>query len=701
MLVHRTEVTVRRDDAEIARHELVPGEYIIGREAPADIVVEANLVSRRHARLTVNYDEWFIEDLGSSNGTRIGGERISVMTKIFPTQKIMLGDVTLELRALTDANAADYSLPPVTAELHRMLPTELAPGRKYEIGKIVAQGGMGAILDAREKMIRRTVAMKVMLDHNARDDVMRFIEEAQITGQLEHPNIVPIHELGLNEQDQPFYTMKFVKGFTLKEVLAKITDGDAETIAKFPLRQLLVILLRVCDAVAFANSKGVIHRDLKPENVMIGDFGEVLVMDWGLAKVIGRKERPDAADFTRSIVQSVKQEDESACTMAGSVMGTPQYMAPEQANGEIEKIDARTDVYAIGAILYHILTLQPPVTGETLDEIMDRVRSHHISAPTSYNSPPAKYPKGEIPLPHCPGRRIPSALSAIAMKALSAEQANRYLNANELKTDLDAYLGGFATKAEQAGFAKQITLLIGRNKGIFATGFAAWIVITALAGWFIVSLTKSERLAVANEKRAVESLEKLRGTAPTFFAQANALVDKQQFTDALDKISYASALNPENADYWFVKGNILESLFRIGEARDAYQEALQRNPAHAFAKENLKLCEEILRADGEGQEPSEASRNKLGAVMRKENRAAEAVTIIAGVGHDHRALEATWRLVVKKAVPSFDNRMLTLDEDGLFKLNLSRRNITDISFLRGMPVKELTSPTMTSATWLP
>ncbi|MFC1463071.1 serine/threonine-protein kinase, partial [Verrucomicrobiota bacterium] len=164
-------------------------------------------------------------------------------------------------------------------------------GRKYKIGEVVTAGGMGAILDAKDANIRRNVAMKVMLDPKqaSKEDILRFIQEAQVTGQLEHPSIVPVHELGVDGSGSVFYTMKFIHGVTLKEILGKIKENDQTTIKEYPLVRLLNIFQRVCDAIAFAHSKLVIHRDLKPENIMIGEYGEVQVMDWGIAKVLARK----------------------------------------------------------------------------------------------------------------------------------------------------------------------------------------------------------------------------------------------------------------------------------------------------------------------------------------------------------------------------------------------------------------------------
>ncbi|MEI9898734.1 MAG: serine/threonine-protein kinase [Chthoniobacter sp.] len=195
-------------------------------------------------------------------------------------------------------------LPAAQAAVRRLLPDELLAQKRYAIGTQVARGGMGAIMQARQQATQRDVAMKVMLESQNEDGVLRFIDEAQVTAQLEHPNIVPIYELGVDEQDQLFYTMKFVRGITLKKVLDLLEQGVPETTKKYPLSALLTIFQKTCDALAFAHARGVIHRDLKPENLMLGDFGEVLVMDWGLAKKLNAKSRPPSAARPESDTQS-------------------------------------------------------------------------------------------------------------------------------------------------------------------------------------------------------------------------------------------------------------------------------------------------------------------------------------------------------------------------------------------------------------
>jgi serine/threonine protein kinase len=172
----------------------------------------------------------------------------------------------------------------------------------------------------------------------------------------------------------PFYSMKLIKGRTLQAVLNLIRDGDSAAIKDYPRATLLTIFRKVCDAMMFAHSKGILHRDLKPENIMVGEYGEVLVMDWGLAKVLGEREEQGSS------VSRVNDTGDYGMTMEGEVMGTPQYMSPEQALGMVAELDQRSDIYSLGGILYAILTLRPPIEGTTLDEVLTKVKNGSISS---------------------------------------------------------------------------------------------------------------------------------------------------------------------------------------------------------------------------------------------------------------------------------------------------------------------------------
>jgi len=443
MIVPQTEVTAAHDGREIFRQILPPGDYVIGREAGSDIRLESNKVSRRHGQLSLNYFDWTIEDFGSSNGTWVAGCSIREPTMVFPGQELRIGNVVLQLRRLP-IDAADENLAPQTAAVLRFIPSELRSDRKYKVNELIATGGMGAVLAAEDLATRRAVAMKLLLNVQTPEDIARFVEEAQITAQLEHPHIIPIYELNVNEQDRPFYTMKLVRGESLGSVLAALRAGREGAAQRWPLGELIDVFQKVSDAIAFAHSKGVVHRDLKPENVMLGDYGDVLVMDWGLAKALGRDANAKTESMAkRSMVRSVRQDDGGEfMTMAGRAIGTPQFMSPEQASGRSHEVDARADVYALGAMLYQILTLEPPVTGDDTGQIFDHVIAGRIPSPADL--------LGTRPLPHLPGGRLPQALCTVAMKALSLNPDDRHKTVRELSDDVQR--GQFEEKRKSGLF---------------------------------------------------------------------------------------------------------------------------------------------------------------------------------------------------------------------------------------------------------
>jgi eukaryotic-like serine/threonine-protein kinase len=240
---------------------------------------------------------------------------------------------------------------------------------RYQFYGEIARGGMGAVLKGHDAELNRDLAFKVLLDRhrNNPDLVRRFVEEAQIGGQLQHPGIVPVHELGVLADRRPFFAMKLVKGRTLTELLHGRPDPSAE------LARFLGIFEQVCQTVAYAHARGVIHRDLKPTNIMVGSFGEVQVMDWGLAKVLKAgdiADQPRAGEEAVSVIRTVRSGSDADASQAGSALGTPAYMAPEQAGGDIAHVDARADVFGLGSILSEVLTGQPAYTGRSPNEVM-------------------------------------------------------------------------------------------------------------------------------------------------------------------------------------------------------------------------------------------------------------------------------------------------------------------------------------------
>ncbi|MCH2207344.1 MAG: serine/threonine protein kinase [Lentisphaerales bacterium] len=337
---------------------------------------------------------------------------------------------------------------------------------KFIIEGTLGQGGMGTIYDAFDRNIRRKVAIKSINSDVSQNVITRkyFTKEAQITGQLEHPNIIPVYEMGVNPQDRLYYVMKRVQGMTLADVLDGIKDGQRRMIRQYSLPVLLSIYQKVLDAIAYAHARGVVHLDLKPENIMVGEFGEVLVLDWGIARLRRRSLNVDQSRFVTlddSVNIGAEHENEQ-------VIGTPAFMAPEQASGRSANIGTRTDIYALGAILYNILTLRAPAAGKTTTVVLKKIVTGRVIDPMSYNEPNNKK-EDIINLRHLPDEKIPETLSKVCMKAMEERLEDRYQLVRDLQDDLYAYFSGYATTAEAAGPWRRFYLYVSRNRYLIIT----------------------------------------------------------------------------------------------------------------------------------------------------------------------------------------------------------------------------------------
>jgi WD40 repeat protein len=360
---------------------------------------------------------------------------------------------------------------------------------RYTIVRFHAGGGIGDVYLAQDADLGRQVALKELKPKFANLPMYqaRFLEEARITGQLEHPGIVPVHELTRRAADQkPFYTMRFIKGRTLSHAIkAYHRKREAGETGPLDLRELLNVFVGVCNAVAYAHSRGVIHRDLKPQNVALGVFGEALVLDWGLAKVLGEKNGADSLPPV-----SVDPEAERGQTMQGSRVGTIPYMAPEQAEGRIDQMDRRTDVYGLGAVLYEILTGEPPFTGPEESMVLDRV-------------------KHELPTP---ARRkvaaTPVALEAVCVKALAKKREDRYGSAKELAQEIERFLADEPVAAYPEPLAVRARRWLGKHR-TFATAAAAAVIVAGLVLAIILleSAKQLTEVALDETRKASERAE--------------------------------------------------------------------------------------------------------------------------------------------------------------------------------------------------
>ena len=315
-------------------------------------------------------------------------------------------------------HAAEIGVLPGSARsrlLERFLADLEKPLRqRLRVAESIAAGGMGAINTAEDLVLNREVAKKTIHPHLRLDRraLFLFMREAQITGQLDHPHIVPVHEVGRDPDGCLFFTMKRVSGRTLADQYGELAPGP---IPRDALLNLLGIFLKVCDAVAFAHSRGVIHCDLKPDNVMVGDFGQVYVMDWGIARV--RKE-------TKTDIFLAPGVKKAAVVSTFSVMGTPAYMSPEQTLGERSALDERTDVFSLGAVLYELFAGRPPYGGSGIDDTFEQASVGDWQ-----------------PLSQVSGARVvPIGLERIIHKAMAVDRGLRFGSVNELKNAVERYL---------------------------------------------------------------------------------------------------------------------------------------------------------------------------------------------------------------------------------------------------------------------
>jgi len=480
-----------------------PGEALMAR------LLDAGAVRDEEARSLEAISQSLVRVLGDASRALepFGGSSAA--------QRIL--DASARLPELRKIDTLDLGLVSVE-QIGRYRPQ---PGATESDPSELGRGGIARVLAVMDDHIGREVAVKELLGHGGHSDPTsesvstrssaahaRFLREARVTGQLEHPNIIPVYEVGRRRDGTLYYTMKIVRGRTLWEAITGAGSLEHRL-------RLLTHFIDVCQAIAYAHSRGVVHRDLKPQNVMLGEFGETLVLDWGIAKVRG--ERDIGADAIAQHLHLV-QPTNWQLTLEGDLLGTPSYMSPEQAEGSVDDVDERSDVYSLGVMLRVILTGPPPRTKKKVVAKLPRISD---IPPTSQKAPvragrgvPAPAPFEDmltrmqrrllsVPMPS----EAPQELVSICEKAAAKAKPDRYESANELAEDVQAYLDGRRVRAYEYQATDVIRRFVARYRSLFAVGAVA-VLALLLAGLIGHTRIIDERNAAQQAEQAAKQAER-------------------------------------------------------------------------------------------------------------------------------------------------------------------------------------------------
>jgi len=358
----------------------------------------------------------------------------------------------------------------------------------HRVLRVHQRGGMGRILVGYDQYLKREVAIKELHPEVAEDEsiVRRFIGEAEITAQLEHPGVVPIHRIGQGGDGLPYYTMKMIKGDTLQDAIKAYHRKPC----KPELCNLVRRLVSVSKTIAFAHNKGVIHRDLKPANIMLGEHGETLVMDWGLAKPYNQ----GIEDTYISIVHQTKQS-RPELTMVGAIVGTPAFMSPEQANAEDNIVGPLSDVFSLGTVLFYLLAGQTAFSGRSTQEVLSKVRACNPTPPSQIKS------------------NVPRGLEAICLKAMSKLPEDRYQGAAEFADDLCRWLDDEPITAEKDSFVAKIRRWVSHYRSVLWSVPCVLILSLAFASIGVWMVERSRDAAV-DPAVSVKAPVEIQGDVP-------------------------------------------------------------------------------------------------------------------------------------------------------------------------------------------
>jgi serine/threonine-protein kinase len=439
--------------------------------------------------------------------------------EVLDSMNALLGDGTSN-EATDDVSPAEANAAPP------LLPGAVAAATHYRILRVHATGGLGEVLVAHDEQLHRDVALKRLQaphTHNPQSR-SRFLREAEITSRLEHPSIVPVHAVGQDAGGRPFYAMRFIQGETLRQAVQRFhaagSPGRAPGERRLALRQLLSRFVAVCNTIAYAHSQGIVHRDIKPDNIVLGPFGETLVVDWGLAKNVRMPEADRAAASDTAVLDAAETP-----TQHGAVLGTPAYMSPEQAAGQGEELGPASDVYSLGATLYVLLTGAAPFQGRHVPEILDRVKRADFLPPRQRN------------------KDIPRALEAICLKAMARQPEQRYATPLALAADVEHWLADEPVRAWREPWPTRLRRWSARHRTFVAVAAAA-------AAVALVSLTAATLLLNAANRRERDARTLAEQNAQVAQDQRRAADEHFQLArQAVDQYCTLVAQDPRLREY--------------------------------------------------------------------------------------------------------------------------------------------------------
>ena len=530
------------------------------------------------------------------------------------------GDIRATLGAAADANVRDAirgvddstlrnsiaALPPAAGYvLVETLVRPTAQRSRYQLTRLHAEGGLGKVWLARDSDLNRDVALKEIQPSQVSQPEAwrRFVQEAQVTGQLEHPNIVPVYELSRRpEDDQPFYTMRFVRGQTLRDAIADFhREGSERRGDPLERLRLLQAFVSICQAVGYAHSRGVIHRDLKPENVVLGGFGEVILLDWGLAKMV---DAPDPEQGLPGV--AVTADARVDATIPGRQLGTPAYMAPEQAEGRLDLIDNRTDIYGLGAILFETLAGRPPHSGKDATEVLQRIVS------------------GDTPGVRSVEPSAPKALDAVCARAMNKLRSGRYAKASDLADDVQRWLAYEPVSAYPEPWTTRLARQARKHKTLVTA--AAVLLLTSIPILTVSSIriAREQEQTAKNFMRACDAVNTMLtevgevdlADVPQMEAKRKKLLDQARgfyLKVFRETPPSSSAVRLEAGRANGRLGDIAEMLGDYIEAEQAYDQA------------NTELERLVAAHPADVSYRSELARSKYGqgVLMKKSNRSRE------------------------------------------------------------------------------